>query len=112
MRPRFHLFVCQNRRPEGSRPSCGARGAAVLRALSAEALRAAGPGAVAVTGSQCLGLCFDGPVVVAYPAGEWFGGVTPEQAAALCAAVVDGPDGIDAPGLRRLALGEEEDDDD
>ncbi len=32
--PSLHLFVCQNDRPEGGRPSCGARGsAAVLAAL-------------------------------------------------------------------------------
>jgi (2Fe-2S) ferredoxin len=76
--PSLHLFVCQNDRPEGGRPSCGARGsAAVLAALQ----RAVGSdpelwGKVAITPCGCLGPCFEGPAVVVYPEGVWYGGVT------------------------------------
>src|SRR5689334_21014950 len=76
--PTRHLFVCQNDRPVGGRPSCGAGGAAaVLGALQ----RAVGAdpelwGKVAITPCGCLGPCFEGPTVVVYPDAVWYGGVT------------------------------------
>jgi (2Fe-2S) ferredoxin len=83
-RPERHLFVCTNRRPDGGKPSCGARGAAVLAAL--EAGLAAHPAlcaSVSVTGSACLGPCFDGPTVVAYPEAVWYGHVAPWDVAEI-----------------------------
>src|SRR2546423_13564984 len=74
--PVLHLFVCQNDRPEGGRPSCAARGSGdVLGALQ----RAVGGdpelwGRVAVTPCGCLGPCFEGPAMVVYPEGIWYGG--------------------------------------
>jgi (2Fe-2S) ferredoxin len=42
-------------------------------------------GKVAVSGSTCLGPCFEGPTIVVYPEGVWYTGVTladvPELAA-------------------------------
>jgi len=79
--PRLHLFVCQNDRPQGGRPSCGARGSeAILAALQ----RAVGKepelwGKVAITPCGCLGPCFEGPALVVYPEGVWYGGVTIED---------------------------------
>jgi (2Fe-2S) ferredoxin len=76
--PKLHLFVCQNDRAVGGRPSCAARGSAdVLAALQ----RAVGAdpelwGRVAVTPCGCLGPCFDGPALVVYPEGVWYAGVT------------------------------------
>ena len=74
---RHHVFSCQNVRAAGSRPSCGGRGAAaVLRAL--QGALAADPELcerVCVTGSACLGPCFDGPMLVVYPEGVWYRGV-------------------------------------
>lgn len=75
---RRHVFICVNRRPEGGKPSCGARGG---KALLAGFVRAVAGDArlcheVAVTGTQCLGPCFDGPTMVVYPEGAWYAGVT------------------------------------
>jgi (2Fe-2S) ferredoxin len=77
MRYRRHLFVCTNTRPIGGKPSCGNRGgvelvAALQRAVAGSVL----VGEVAVTPCGCLGPCFDGPVVVAYPDGAWMAGAT------------------------------------
>jgi (2Fe-2S) ferredoxin len=72
--PRLHLFVCQNDRPEGGRPSCGARGAAALLAALQRAVGA--DPEVAVTPCGCLGPCWEGATVVVYPEGVWYGGVT------------------------------------
>ena len=69
---RHHLFICQNQRQAGSRPCCGGGGEALLRAFARHA-----SASVAVTGCQCLGLCYDGPVLVVYPEGVWYRGVTP-----------------------------------
>ena len=83
--PRLHLFVCQNDRPEGGRPSCAARGSAsVLAALQ----RAIGGdeelwGKVAVTPCGCLGPCFEGPALVVYPEGVWYGGVSESDVAEI-----------------------------
>ena len=76
--PKLHLFVCQNDRPAEGRPSCAARGSAqVLAALQ----RAVGEdqelwGQVAITPCGCLGPCYEGPALVVYPEGVWYGGVT------------------------------------
>ncbi len=76
-RIRHHVFVCQNDRPEGGKPSCAARGSA--RILSAFQKHAgADPelwGDVAVTSSGCLGPCFEGPTVLVYPEGVWYCGL-------------------------------------
>jgi (2Fe-2S) ferredoxin len=70
-----HFFVCQTQRPEGSeKPSCGQRGAAQIYSRLLEALeRHPELGQeVAVSACGCLGLCFDGPIIVVYPEGTWY----------------------------------------
>lgn len=37
-----------------------------------------GPGRVKRGETPCLGVCSGGPIVVVYPEGVWYGGVTPE----------------------------------
>ena len=73
-RPRKHVFVCVNVRPEGGKPACGNRGGvAIAEALSAAT--SSRPG-LAVTPVHCLGPCFDGPNVLVYPDATWYAGVT------------------------------------
>ena len=36
-----------------------------------------GPGRVKRSEAPCLGVCAGGPIVVVYPEGIWYGGVTP-----------------------------------
>ncbi len=78
MRHRRHLFVCTQTRPDGGKPSCGARGGVdLVAALQREvAAREELVGAVAVTPCGCLGPCFDGPNLVVYPEGDWLCGVS------------------------------------
>lgn len=76
-----HIFVCVNARPDGGKPSCGPRGGAALCAALEQAV-AARPGLwgkIAVTGSACLGPCWDGPNAVVYPDGVWYAGLTVED---------------------------------
>lgn len=73
-----HFFVCENARPVGGKPSCGARGAGDIAAALQEGLGRHPElwGRVAVTSTGCLGPCFEGPTVVVYPEAVWYVGVT------------------------------------
>lgn len=78
MRIERHFFVCANERPEGGKPSCGARGATAIIGALREGLGRHPErwGRVAVTPTGCLGPCFDGPTVLVYPEATWYTGVT------------------------------------
>jgi (2Fe-2S) ferredoxin len=70
-----HFFVCQTSRPEnGPKPSCAANGSAQLysRLLTALDEHPELAAEVAVTACGCLGLCYDGPIIVVYPEVTWY----------------------------------------
>ena len=70
-----HFFICTTSSPPTVKPSCGARQSGDLYTAFQEALGAHPElwNTVAVTGSGCLGPCFDGPTIVVYPEGVWYG---------------------------------------
>lgn len=77
---RRHLFVCVNNRPPFAKPSCAPkRSPEILMRLQEEVEARGLRDQVAVTGCLCLGPCEDGPVVVVYPEGTWYAGVTLED---------------------------------
>ena len=72
---RYHVFVCDQRKPEGL-PCCAARGsAAVIEALRREIAAQDLLDVVQVTTCGSLGLCERGPNLVVYPDGIWYSGV-------------------------------------
>ncbi|MGA3026333.1 MAG: methyltransferase [Bryobacteraceae bacterium] len=74
---RFHVFVCDQQKPEGV-PCCAARGSGqVLEALRREVTARGCEDEVQVTACGSLGLCEHGPNLVVYPEGVWYAGVTP-----------------------------------
>jgi len=75
---RYHVFVCENRRPDGDpRGCCAARGGEAVRAaLKAELKKRGLSGVVRANGAGCLDACQHGPSLVVYPEGTWYGGVT------------------------------------
>lgn len=80
---RFHVYVCDQRKPEGA-PCCSARGSgAVLDALRREIGAQGRSDAVQVTTCGSLGLCERGPNLVVYPEGDWYSGVRPEDVAEI-----------------------------
>jgi len=81
MRFQRHVFVCENRRPEGHpRGCCAERGGVALReALKAEVRRRGLQGLVRVNAAGCLDACEHGASVVVYPEGVWYGGVTADD---------------------------------
>jgi (2Fe-2S) ferredoxin/SAM-dependent methyltransferase len=80
---RFHVFVCDQRKPEGV-PCCSARNAGkVLDVLRREINSRGLEDEVQVTTCGSLGLCENGPNMVVYPEGVWYSGVTPEDVAEI-----------------------------
>jgi (2Fe-2S) ferredoxin len=73
---RRHVLVCTGEfcSPEGKGRELYE---ALPRLLDREGLLF-GPARVKRGETPCLGVCAGGPVVVVYPEGVWYGGVTPE----------------------------------
>lgn len=74
---RQHFFVCTNARPPFAKPSCSPSGSnEILTRLKEEVEKHGLKEEVKVTSSGCLGPCEEGPVIVVYPEGTWYKGVT------------------------------------
>jgi (2Fe-2S) ferredoxin len=72
-----HVFVCTNRRPDGSpRGCCATKGGDEVRLEFKRQLDAHGVKAVRSNAAGCLDACERGVAVVVYPDGVWYGGVT------------------------------------
>jgi len=73
----YHVFVCDQQKPEGA-PGCCARGSVqVIEALRREIDARGLEDDVQVTTCGSLGLCEWGPNMIVYPEGVWYAGVTP-----------------------------------
>ena len=80
----YHVFVCDQQKPEGV-PCCSARGgAAVIDALRAEVGRQGLGETVQITMCGSLGLCERGPNMVVYPEGTWYSGRTAGRCRRAC----------------------------
>jgi (2Fe-2S) ferredoxin len=81
MRYTHHVFVCENRRPDDDpRGCCAAKGSAEIRdAFKAEIHRRGLKKQVRANGTGCLDNCAEGPTVVVYPEGVWYGRVRLED---------------------------------
>jgi (2Fe-2S) ferredoxin len=81
--PKFtcHLFVCCNRREPGhSRGCCDPEGTEALRERFKQELKKRNLGPlVRANKAGCLDQCEQGPNVVIYPQGIWYGGVKLED---------------------------------
>jgi (2Fe-2S) ferredoxin/predicted O-methyltransferase YrrM len=80
---RFHVFVCDQQKPEGV-PCCSARGSGtVLEALRREINALGLDDEVQVTTCGSLGLCEHGPNMIVYPEGIWYSGVREQDVAEI-----------------------------
>jgi (2Fe-2S) ferredoxin len=72
-----HIFVCENKRPEGHpRGCCAEKGSLEVRELFKSRLKELGLNAsVRANTSGCLDACEFGISVVIYPEQIWYGGV-------------------------------------
>jgi (2Fe-2S) ferredoxin len=100
-----YLYVCVNRRPDGTpKGSCAARGSVELyerlKALSKE--RGLAEVEARICSSSCLDVCPRGPVVAVEPDHFFYGRVQVEDAPALIDALAKGE------RVERLVLGPED----
>jgi (2Fe-2S) ferredoxin len=88
-----YLFVCINRRPDGTpKGSCAARGAEQIHAKLKELLKARGLaelGARACT-SSCLDTCWVGPTIAVEPDNFFYGRVTEADLPEIVDALANG----------------------
>jgi (2Fe-2S) ferredoxin/precorrin-6B methylase 2 len=76
---RYHVFVCDQKKPEGI-PCCAGRGsAATIDALRKEVASCGLLDEVQITVCGSLGVCERGPNMVVYPEGVWYSGVQLED---------------------------------
>jgi len=76
---RYHVFICDQKKPEGV-PCCEARGsAATIEALRKEVAARGLMDDVQITLCGSLGACERGPNLVVYPEGVWYSGVRAED---------------------------------
>jgi (2Fe-2S) ferredoxin/predicted O-methyltransferase YrrM len=73
---KYHVFICNQQKPEGV-PCCTSKGAAnVIDAIRAGLAAADLQDDVQITLCGSLGLCENGPNMIVYPDGTWYGGLT------------------------------------
>jgi (2Fe-2S) ferredoxin/precorrin-6B methylase 2 len=76
---RYHVFVCDQQKPEGA-PCCAARGSGkTIEALRREIAARRLMDEVQITVCGSLGLCERGPNLIVYPEGVWYSEVRPED---------------------------------
>ena len=76
---RYHVFICDQKKPEGL-PCCPGRGSlATIEALRKEVAARGLLDAVQITTCGSLGVCERGPNLVVYPEGIWYSGVKAED---------------------------------
>lgn len=88
-----YLFVCVNRRPDGSpKGSCAARGSVEIHAALKEQVHAAGLAKVEARActASCLDLCWVGPAVAVEPDHFSYGRVTLADVPEIVAALKEG----------------------
>lgn len=89
--PAHHLFVCGSFRANGTPAGACVKKASlgVVQFLQEEVdSRSLSDVMVSMTG--CLNCCVNGPVVVDYPSGHWYKGVTEEVAEEILEAIENG----------------------
>lgn len=76
---RYHVFICDQQKPEGV-PCCAARGSGkTLEALRKEIAARGLTEEVQITVCGSIGVCERGPNLVVYPEGVWYSNVKPED---------------------------------
>ena len=78
------IFVCTNRREDGSRPACGMRGGEeICEKLKEEVKKRGLKGKVRALKSGCMDVCEAGPNIMVYPEGDWLSEVASQDLGAV-----------------------------
>ncbi len=91
-KPKFHIFVCTSSRANGQQKGyCHAKSGVELVAKFMEEIEERDLGGeVFVNNTGCFGICEQGPVVVIYPGGTWYKGVTPDDVETIMEEHIEG----------------------
>ncbi|MFH0823954.1 MAG: (2Fe-2S) ferredoxin domain-containing protein [Pseudomonadota bacterium] len=79
LKPDYHILVCASFRGTEAKGKCIKKESLQLIPYMEEELADRGMNAV-VSSTGCLKLCEEGPIMVVYPQGYWYGGVTGQEA--------------------------------
>ncbi|MCB2293869.1 (2Fe-2S) ferredoxin domain-containing protein [Clostridium algoriphilum] len=81
IKPEYHIFVCTSSRINGTQKGyCHSNASSEIVTNFLESIEENDiSDKVMVTNTGCLGLCNDGPIVIVYPEGTWYGKVTPDD---------------------------------
>jgi len=91
-KPEMHFFICNSYRVAGeAKGACNAKEAGDLLSYLETEILDRGMDAQ-VSGCGCLKVCTEGPVMVVYPEGKWFGQVDEEKLDSILDAIEDGGD--------------------
>jgi len=75
-RPEIHIFICSSSRVSGEpKGTCSKKNSPDLIQYIEEEVSTRGMEGVLVTNTGCFKQCDDGPVMVVYPHGHWYGEV-------------------------------------
>ncbi len=89
--PAHHLFVCGSFRANGTPAgACVKKASLALVQHLQEEVESRGLSDVMVSMTGCLNCCVNGPVVIDYPSGHWFKGVTTDIADEILDAIENG----------------------
>jgi (2Fe-2S) ferredoxin len=79
-KPKHHIFVCGSYRVTGeAKGVCQRKDSSALLQYVETEVSDRGLGDVMVSGSGCLKLCENGPLMVVYPEGHWYAGLDEEK---------------------------------
>ncbi|MBL4931569.1 MULTISPECIES: 2Fe-2S ferredoxin [Clostridium] len=79
--PKYHIFVCASCRINGTQKGfCHSKDSVnVIQRFMEEVDERDLSSEVIITNTGCFAICDKGPIVVVYPEGTWYGGVTPDD---------------------------------
>jgi len=80
-KPEYHVFVCTSSRINGTQKGyCHSNASSEIVTNFLESIEENDiSDKVMITNTGCLGICNDGPIVIVYPEGTWYGKVTPDD---------------------------------
>ncbi|MBI5439634.1 MAG: (2Fe-2S) ferredoxin domain-containing protein [Deltaproteobacteria bacterium] len=88
-KPTYHILVCSSFRGTEPKGVCHAKGAQGLLPYLESELSDRGIDAL-VSSTSCLKVCDNGPALVVYPQGHWYGAADEESIDAILDALADG----------------------
>ena len=84
--PKYHVFICTSCRPNGTQNGiCAKKGSPdLLLTLMQEVEDRSLTGDVMINNTGCFGICQNGPLMVVYPEGIWYGNLDEQAIETIC----------------------------